>query len=49
MTLSGLHAAIHVPGVQRVELIEPSSDLDISQQEASYCLSIELINKGTAV
>ena len=49
VTLSGLHAAIHRSGVQRVELIEPVSDLQITNRQASYCLSIEINNQGVAV
>ncbi|WP_241086851.1 baseplate J/gp47 family protein [Candidatus Vondammii sp. HM_W22] len=49
VTLSGLHAAIHRSGVQRVEMIELVSDFQINNRQASYCLSIEINNQGVAV
>ena len=49
VTLSGLHAAMHRPGVQRVELIAPTRDLQINNRQAGYCLSIEIIDRGVAV
>lgn len=49
VTCSGLHAAIHCPGVQRVELRQPAQDLVINNQHASYCTNITLTNQGIAV
>lgn len=34
---SAIISALHVPGVQRVELIEPSKDVLINREQASYC------------
>jgi len=34
---SALFAALHVDGVQRVELTEPVADVVISQNQAAYC------------
>lgn len=49
VTLSGLHAALHRSGVQRVELIEPARDLPINNRQAGYCLSIDINHRGVAV
>jgi len=37
ITLSGLYAALHRTGVQRVVLINPTTDLLIAPQQAAYC------------
>lgn len=42
VTLSGLYAALHQPGVQRVELSSPSANLVIGDGEASHCTAITL-------
>ncbi len=51
VTISGLHAALHVDGaVERVELISPSTDLTIEAAAAAYCdpeTSITLTLAGT--
>lgn len=39
---SALFAALHVEGVQRVELTEPSADIVLSRNQASYCTGISL-------
>ncbi len=40
VTLSGVYAALHQPGVQRVNLTSPSANLVIGSGQASYCTSI---------
>lgn len=35
--ISALHAALHVEGVQRVELSEPSADIVLDETQAGYC------------
>jgi phage-related baseplate assembly protein len=45
--LSGLYAALHQPGVQRVELTEPSASITVDTDEASYCTGITLTDGGT--
>lgn len=40
VTLSGLYAALHQPGVQRVNLTAPASNLTIGSGQASYCTAI---------
>ena len=42
ISLSGIYAALHIEGVQRVELISPSADISLSQEKASYCTSINI-------
>lgn len=42
ITLSGIYAALHQPGVQRVSLISPAADIPIGDGEASYCTGITL-------
>jgi phage-related baseplate assembly protein len=37
ITLSGIYAALHQPGVERVELIKPTSNITLSQHEAGWC------------
>ncbi|MGR3501609.1 baseplate assembly protein [Pseudaestuariivita sp.] len=37
VTRSGLHAALHQPGVQNVDLISPVADLVVDGSHAAYC------------
>ena len=46
VNLSGIYAALHQPGVQRVELTSPTANIVISRQQASYCTAIELSDGG---
>lgn len=39
-TVSGMYAALHIAGVQRVELIAPTDDIAISPLQAPYCDAI---------
>lgn len=39
---SAIFAALHVPGVQRVELSEPAIDVVLGPTEAAYCVSTQL-------
>ena len=45
--ISALHAALHVEGVQRVELAQPLSDLVLDGTEAAYCTSISIVIGGS--
>lgn len=47
ITLSGIYAALHQPGVQRVELISPTADIAIDALSAGYCTAITLNLAGT--
>lgn len=46
-TLSGIYAALHVDGVQRVVLTSPTADVSISDTQCSNCTSITLTHAGT--
>ncbi|PUA16827.1 baseplate J/gp47 family protein [Glaciimonas sp. PCH181] len=45
-TLSGIYAALHVAGVQRVALTAPTADLAVSHLQASYCDDIAVTYGG---
>jgi phage-related baseplate assembly protein len=47
ITLSGLYAALHQAGVQKVILASPTADLVIAANEASYCTSVAVTVGGT--
>lgn len=42
ITLSGLYACLHQPGVQRVVLASPAADMVIDSRQASVCTAITL-------
>lgn len=46
VTLSGIYAALHQPGVQRVDLTTPTANLVIGTGEASHCTGITLSIAG---
>ncbi|WP_027853045.1 baseplate assembly protein [Marinobacterium litorale] len=46
ITLSGLYAALHQPGVQRVVLQQPTRDLVIAPQEAAWCTQVSVQTGG---
>lgn len=46
VTLSGIYAALHRSGVQRVELASPTSTIVVNDQQASHCTAIALTNGG---
>lgn len=48
VTLSGIYAALHQPGVMRVDLAQPTTNLVIGEGEASYCTGIVLTVAGEA-
>jgi len=39
---SGIYAALHQPGVTRVEILEPAADILCEPDQAGYCVSISL-------
>ena len=47
VTRSGIFAALHQPGVQRVNLTAPSSDVTISATQASWCTAKTITYAGT--
>ncbi|WP_334061750.1 baseplate assembly protein [Limimaricola cinnabarinus] len=46
VTLSGIYAALHQPGVSRVSLASPSGTISVDKRSASYCSSITLTDGG---
>lgn len=44
---SALYAALHVEGVQRVELLHPAMDIVLNKQQAGYCTGYELSLGGS--
>jgi phage-related baseplate assembly protein len=48
VTRSGIFAALHIPGVQNVNLISPPADIVIDDNEASYCTDIAVTSAGVA-
>lgn len=44
--LSGLYAALHQPGVQRVELLSPTAKINVSSQQAAFCDSVTVTYAG---
>jgi len=44
---SAIFAALHVPGVQRVDLSEPAVDVVLGPTEAAYCVSTQLSIGGS--
>lgn len=49
VTLSGLYAALHQPGVQNVTLISPLADIVMGDGEAAYCTSVTVSVGGADV
>lgn len=49
VVLSGLFAALHVPGVAKVALTSPSADITTTNYGAAYCTGISLTWGGTLV
>lgn len=47
VTLSGIYSALHQPGVQRVDLIQPNANVVISATQASHCTGINVTVAGT--
>lgn len=42
VTLSGIYSALHVEGVQNVEIIQPLADIVLDSHQASYCTAINI-------
>lgn len=49
VTLSGLYAALHQPGVQNVTMTSPATDLVMGEGEAAYCTDIVVTVAGNDV
>lgn len=48
ITMSGLLAALTVPGVQRVELAAPATTLNIDRTQAAWCTGVTVAHGGYA-
>lgn len=46
ITLSGLYAALHVEGVQRVDLAAPAANIVLGPTQAPWCTGIDLTSGG---
>jgi len=46
VTRSGLFAALHAEGVQRVEITNPAKDIVVDRTQATHCTSITLTHGG---
>ncbi|KVC46420.1 baseplate assembly protein [Burkholderia pseudomultivorans] len=46
VTLSGIYAALHVNGVERVKLNAPTADIPVSATQAPYCTSVKVVPGG---
>lgn len=46
VTRSGIFAALHVDGVQNVDLIHPANDIIVARQQAPYCTAIVISFAG---
>lgn len=46
VTRSGIFAALHVDGVQNVDLATPGADVIVSRQQAPHCTGIDLVFAG---
>lgn len=44
--LSGIYAALHIEGVERVQLIKPTGNVAISDTQASWCSRFEVTHGG---
>jgi len=46
ITISGIHAALHVEGVHNVALAQPTADIIIDRTQAPYCTSVAVTYAG---
>jgi phage-related baseplate assembly protein len=46
ITISGIHAALHGPGVTRVDLTLPAANISVGSTQAAFCTGITLTNGG---
>ena len=49
ITISGLHATLHRPGVTRVDLIQPAGNLVVAPHQAARCIGINAAVAGVAI
>lgn len=46
---SAIIAALHVEGVERVDLDEPAADIPLTKEQAAYCTGVAIANGGAIV
>lgn len=46
VAISGIHAALHTGGVERVELVKPAANVVANDTQAPYCTQVTLTNGG---
>lgn len=46
ITVSGIHAALHQPGVARVDLVLPAGNIEVGETQAAFCTGINLTDGG---
>ena len=49
ITVSGIHAALHQPGVMRVDLTSPSTSIVVAPDQAARCASVSVSVTGVGV
>jgi phage-related baseplate assembly protein len=49
ITISGIHAALHQSGVQRVDLVTPAADIVVDHDHAAFCAGITVTFGGRDV
>lgn len=49
ITLSGIYAALHRPGVQRVDLSAPAANIVLAAHQAAHCTAVAITLGGTDV
>lgn len=49
ITLSGIYAALHRPGVQRVDLTAPAANIVLAAHQAAHCTAVGITLGGTDV
>lgn len=45
--MSAIYAALHVQGVQRVELLQPRADVVLDKTQAAYCTDTRVVIGGS--
>lgn len=46
VAISGIHAALHVAGIERVELTSPAASVQTNDTQAPYCTAVSLTHGG---
>ena len=42
VAISGIYQALHIEGVERVELLSPKTDIVVTNRQAAYCMEIKI-------